>query len=232
MDSTIGCEAAAEGRRIMSAKRGLEAYRERRDFRKSPEPQGGTKQSGSEPPIFVIHKHDATNLHYDLRLEVGGVLKSWAVAKGPSTDPREKRLAIATEDHPLEYADFEGVIPEGEYGAGAVLVWDAGTYTNLRAEKAADEHDRGDTPAGESMDDSLEEGKVEVRLQGEKLRGGYALIRTDKGKKERWLLIKMKDEGADARRNPASTEPKSVISGRTLEQIASEAREEAGDGDS
>jgi len=143
---------------------------------------------------------------------VDGVLKSWAVPKGPSTDPSEKRLAVPTEDHPLEYADFEGVIPEGEYGAGTVLVWDTGPYRNLRAEK------QGDDVA--SMEESLEQGKLEIWLEGEKLRGGYALVRTGKGKDARWLLIKMRNEGAHARRNPTSTEPKSVLTGRTLEEIA------------
>lgn len=193
----------------------LKEYREKRDFRRTQEPSGDEREP-SEQPVFVIQKHDASNLHYDFRLEVDGVLKSWAVPKGPSTDPSQKRLAMPTEDHPLEYADFEGVIPEGEYGAGTVLVWDTGPYRNLRAEK---EEDRL------SMEESIEEGKVEVWLEGEKLQGGYALIRTGKGDDTRWLLIKMDDDEADARRNPTSTEPKSVLTGRTLEEIAEEAKE-------
>ena len=142
------------------------------------------------------------------------MLKSWAVPKGPSTDPRQKRLALRTEDHPLEYATFEGVIPEGEYGAGTVLVWDIGTYRNLRAEKEDD---------GASMEQALAEGKVEVWLEGKKLRGGYALIRTDKSDDERWLLVKMADDEADPRRDPISSQPESVLSGRSLEEIAAEA---------
>jgi len=159
----------------------------------------------------VIQKHDASNLHYDFRLEVEGVLKSWAVPKGPSTDPGEKRMAIPTEDHPLDYADFEGVIPEDEYGAGTVMVWDIGPYRNLRGAKENNK---------KSMKESHAEGKIEVWLEGKKITGGYALIKTSKGKDERWLLIKMKDEKADARRNPISTEQKSAITNRTLEQIA------------
>jgi DNA ligase D-like protein (predicted 3'-phosphoesterase) len=149
---------------------------------------------------------------------VGGVLKSWAVPKGPSTDPSEKRFAIRTEDHPLEYADFEGVIPEGEYGAGTVLVWDTGRYRNLRARKG---------PRSRSMERSVKEGLIEVWLEGEKLSGGYALKRTAGGSKPRWLLIKMDDGEADARRRPTHTEPASVSSGRDLAQIA--AQETAGD---
>ena len=166
----------------------------------------------ADRPLFVIQKHDASTLHYDFRLEVDGVLKSWAVPKGPSTNPRERRLAVPTEDHPMEYADFEGVIPEGEYGGGTVLLWDRGTYRNLRAE--------GDKPV--SMSEALAEGRVAVWLEGKKLRGGYALIRTGKSDDARWLLIKMKDEEADARRNPVGAEPKSVLTGRTLEEIARE----------
>ena len=188
----------------------LKRYRDRRDFSQSPEP-GGEAGSASDKPVFVIQKHDASNLHYDLRLEVGGVLKSWAVPKGPSTDPREKRLAIATEDHPLGYADFEGVIPEGEYGAGTVLVWDRGTYENIT------EKEHGVRPISEA----LAKGHALVRLSGEKIRGGYALQRIDDDA-DQWLLIKMDDEAADARRNPVSTEPASVVSGHTLDEIAAD----------
>jgi DNA ligase D-like protein (predicted 3'-phosphoesterase) len=182
----------------------LDAYQNKRDVRSTPEP---SDDDGNERR-FVIQKHDASTLHYDVRLVIGDALVSWSVPKGPSTDPSEKRLAQRTEDHPLRYADFEGAIPEGQYGAGTVLVWDRGPYRNLRAEKD-----------GASIRDSLDDGKVEVWLDGEKLQGGYALIRID-DVDDRWLLIKMDDEAADARRNPTSTEPKSVLSGRTLDEIA------------
>lgn len=174
-------------------------------------------------PFFVIQEHDATTHHFDFRLEVGGVLRSWAVPKGPSTDPREKRLAVAVEDHPLGYADFEGVIAEGEYGAGPVLVWDGGPYRNLRRDDAGREI---------PMKAALEDGLVEVWLEGKKLRGGYALVRTrlraDRGS---WLLVKMRDECADARRNPTRTEPESILSGRTLAEVAAEAGDPADAGD-
>lgn len=138
------------------------------------------------------------------------MLVSWAVPKGPSTDPAERRLALPTEDHPLEYANFEGVIPEDEYGAGTVMVWDNGYYRNLLAEKDDD---------GVSMKHAYGDGKIEVWLKGKKVKGGYVLVRTDRGSNERWLLIKMDDQEADARRNPTSTENKSVLSGRTLQEI-------------
>jgi|SRR5690554_1435015 len=184
----------------------LSKYKEKRDFKRTSEPEGGSHKT-SKNPIFVIQKHYASRLHYDFRLELDGVLKSWAVPKGPSTDPRDKRLAVPTEDHPLEYADFEGEIPEGEYGAGRVIVWDTGIYRNLR------EEDKDDKKA--SMTQSVEEGHIAVWLEGKKLQGGYALIRTGRGKEDRWLLVKMNDEKADARRNPVETEPESVLSGRT-----------------
>lgn len=187
----------------------LGEYEDRRDFRKTPEPKGGRPIRGGSP-VFVIQKHDASTLHYDFRLEVDGVLKSWAVPKGPSTNPSDKRLAIPTEDHPLDYAEFEGVIPEGEYGGGAVIVWDRGTYENIT------EKDGEIRPAKAA----LEEGHLLVRLNGEKLSGGYALQRTGKEQDARWLLVKMDDDGADARRNPVSTEPASVISGHTVEEVA------------
>ena len=186
----------------------LKNYREKRNFNRTTEPSDAGERKDGQNSWFVIQKHDASTLHYDFRLEMGDVLKSWAVPKGPSTDPREKRLAIRTEDHPLSYIDFEGVIPEGEYGAGTVMVWDTGPYQNLREEKEQ-----------LSIEDSLKEGKIEVRLEGEKIKGGIVLIRTDSGENEKWLMIKMDDEEADARRNPTSTEPESVISNRKLEEI-------------
>ncbi len=190
----------------------LKSYKKKRDLKKTPEPAGKKKSSGKEP-IFVIQKHDASNLHYDFRLEVDGVLKSWAVPKGPSTDPEEKRLAMPTEDHPLEYAEFEGVIPEGEYGAGPVLIWDTGTFDNT----TTDDDDK-DIP----MKKALENGHATFWLNGKKLTGDYALTRTGTGKDERWILVKKKDDEADARRNPVSTEPKSVKSGKSLKEIEQE----------
>jgi len=193
----------------------LEAYRSLRDFRKTPEPSPGKKAGHGEDRIFVIQKHDASHLHYDLRLEVDGVLKSWAVPKGPSTDPAQRRLAVPTEDHPLEYADFEGTIPRDEYGGGTVIVWDKGFYRNLR------QTDEGDKIP---MSEALEDGKIEVWLEGEKIIGGYALVRAgkDPSGKPRWLLIKMRDEKADARRNPVNSQPASVLSGKTIEEVSGE----------
>ena len=159
---------------------------------------------------FVIQKHDASSLHYDLRLEFGGALASWAVPKGLSTNPGDKRLAIEVEDHSLDHIDFEGVIPEGEYGAGTVLVWDTGTYRNLRAGKGGD---------NTSMENAREDGLLEVWLEGRKLRGGYALKRIEGGRRPKWLVIKMDDDQADRRRKPTRTEPDSVLSGRSLAQI-------------
>lgn len=158
-------------------------------------------------PMFVVQKHDASSLHYDFRLEAGGVLKSWAVPKGPSTDPRDRRLAMAVEDHPLGYGDFEGVIPEGEYGAGPVIVWDTGTYRNLT------ERDGSRVP----IERALADGHATVWLEGEKLVGGFSLRRMGEGR--RWLLVKKRDEHADARRNPVSTRPESVKSGRRIEEL-------------
>jgi DNA ligase D-like protein (predicted 3'-phosphoesterase) len=189
---------------------GTTEYEEKRDFRKTDEPKGGGGSSSA--PIWVIQEHDASSHHFDFRLEADGVLKSWAVPKGPSTDPSEKRLAVPTEDHPMDYADFEGVIPEGEYGAGSVIVWDRGTYRNLK------ENDDGEAVP---VADQVEDGHVTIRLEGgDKLAGGYSLKRIATGDDERWLLIKMDDAAADARRNPVSTEPESVESGRTVEEVA------------
>lgn len=182
----------------------LRTYREKRDFERTSEP-AGSEQPVSTEPRFVVQKHDASRLHYDFRIEVGGVLKSWAVPKGPSLDPRARRLAVPTEDHPLEYIDFEGTIPEGEYGAGTMLVWDTGVYRNLKP-----------LP----VEEGVEKGQIEIALEGHKLRGGFALIRTGHDEDANWLLIKKKDEHADAERDMLEAEPRSVLSGRSLEDIA------------
>ena len=145
----------------MSKSSSFNTYRDKRDFRKTGEPRGGKKRPGKHP-IYVIQKHDASSRHYDFRVEIGGVLKSWAVPKGPSTDPRVKRLAVPTEDHPLDYADFEGVIPEDQYGGGAVLVWDAGSYDNLK-----EDEDGNEVP----METAYRDGHLAVRLHGKKLEG-------------------------------------------------------------
>jgi len=164
-------------------------------------------------PIFVVHLHKAKTLHYDFRVEIGGVLKSWAVPKGPSTDPKQRRLAVLVEDHELGYADFEGVIPEGEPGGGAVIVWDKGTYINLKKHKGQ--------PV--PIEESFKNGIVEVWLEGKKLKGGYVIVRTEiGGKSNNWLLIKMVDDYADPSRNPVENEPESVISGRTIEEVERE----------
>ena len=196
----------------MVSKDRLKEYRSKRNFGSTPEPSGDEEPGGAgDRPRFVIQKHDASSLHYDLRLEIGGTLASWAVPKGPSTDPSDKRLAVRTEDHPLEYADFEGVIPEDEYGGGAVIVWDAGPYRNLKEDD------------GVSLEDALEDGHLTVWLEGRKLRGGYALTQTGmRGDPRNWILVKMDDDEADARRNPTGTEPESVLSGRTVEEVRDE----------
>ena len=185
----------------MSSKDRLAEYRAKRDPRRTPEPSGGR---GNAEPVFVVQRHDASSLHFDFRRESYGVLVSWSVPKGPSLDPCDRRLAIRTEDHPLEYAGFEGKIPAGEYGAGTVVVWDTGPFDVLTEE-----------PAGEA----LAAGHLKVGLHGEKLPGAFSLIRCHGGGPEQWLLIKKDDEGADRRRKPAKTQPESVLSGRTNREL-------------
>lgn len=182
----------------------LKKYKEKRDFERTPEPVSGEKSS-SKTPRFVIQKHDASKLHYDLRLEVGNVLKSWAIPKGPSTDPGQKRLAVPTEDHPLDYINFEGIIPEGNYGAGAVIVWDTGTYRNLKEEIP--------------IDKAVKDGHVDIWLEGEKLKGGYALIQTGKGNRKFWLFFKKKDEKANSESDILIERPESVLSGQTIDDL-------------
>lgn len=194
----------------------LALYRSKRDFGRTPEPSGTTRRGkirrkSATLPFFVIQKHDATRLHYDFRLEVDGVLKSWAVPKGPSMDPSDKRLAVQTEDHPMDYADFEGIIPEDEYGGGTVIVWDAGPYRNIKEQEGR----------GPSMAESWERGRIEVWLEGRKIRGGFALVHSRMGDNEKnWLLIKMKDTAANSGADPVTEEMRSVMSGRTIEEVA------------
>ena len=185
-------------------KKKLESYQRKRNFKKTPEPKPKVKRS-KKKNIFVIQQHHASHMHFDFRLEIDGVLKSWAIPKGPSTDPKIKRLAAQTEDHPLDYAKFEGIIPEG-YGAGTVIVWDTGTYTNL--------NEKNGKPI--SMQQAFDKGHIKIDLHGKKLQGEYALT---KFKDRNWLLVKMKDEYADARRNPVKTETQSVLSTKTIKAL-------------
>ncbi len=185
----------------------LATYRTKRQFEKTPEPEG-TRGKSSLGGLYVIHEHDATRLHYDLRLEHDGVLLSWAVTRGPSLDPEEKRLAVQVEDHPIDYGAFEGTIPEGNYGAGTVSQWDRGRWIP-----------EGDPAAG------LKRGRLNFHLEGEKLKGGWHLVRMvrrPKEKRDSWLLIKSKDQYAisGAKGEVTKTAMKSVKTGRTLAEIA------------
>jgi DNA ligase D-like protein (predicted 3'-phosphoesterase) len=197
----------------MAGDKKLSEYDAKRDTRKSGEPSGrSARRRGRDGQRFVVQRHDASSLHFDVRLEIDGVLVSWAVPKGPSLNPSEKRLAHRTEDHPLEYADFEGRIDEG-YGAGTVVVWDTGTYQNLT------EHDGDEVP----IEEALDRGHAKVWLDGQKLRGAFALTRTRmRGDQRSWLLVKADDEGADRRRRPTTAQPESVLSGRTNQDIERE----------
>lgn len=186
----------------------LKKYRAMRDFNDTPEPASGRPRKGARP-IFVIQKHRASHLHYDFRLEMEGVLKSWAVPKGPSYDPSVRRLAMQTEDHPYDYASFEGIIPEGNYGAGNVIIWDEGTWEFLEP---------GDDPVA-----AMKEGKLAFRLFGRKMFGEWALVKIrGRQKSERgneWLLLKHRDEFANAKVDVTKVAPRSVVSNRTVEEV-------------
>jgi len=192
---------------------GLKEYKSKRDFSKTSEPKPGVK-SGGDRLRFVIQKHDATSLHYDFRLEMDGVLKSWAVPKGPSQDPKIKHLAMMVEDHPLDYRNFEGVIPEGEYGGGAVIVWDAGWYETI--EKIDDKKEQENYLLSE-----LAKGSVKMKLHGKKVKGEFALVKTKGMGDHAWLLIKHNDAFA----SPADVLKldHSVLSGITIEEMEQEA---------
>jgi bifunctional non-homologous end joining protein LigD len=186
----------------------LQIYRRKRDFALTKEPSGQIVVAPAKRRRFVIQKHDATRLHYDLRLEMDGVFKSWAVTRGPSMDPADKRLAVEVEDHPLDYGDFEGTIPRGQYGGGTVQLWDRGYWES-------DDPDKG-----------FKKGDLKFTLDGEKLHGGFVLVRMkhdrNGGKRTNWLLIKHRDDFVkEGKANTILDDDKSVASGRTMSAIAS-----------
>ncbi|MFD5480930.1 DNA polymerase ligase N-terminal domain-containing protein [Streptomyces hawaiiensis] len=198
----------------------LRDYRGKRDFGRTGEPRG-RGASARDEPRFVVQIHDASTMHFDFRLQVDDVLKSWSIPKGPSADPKDKRLAVPTEDHPLEYEEFEGVIPRGEYGGGTVIVWDHGTYEPLS-------HDREGRPV--DFAESLEHGHATFRLNGSKVHGEYALTRfrgdgSGDGE-EAWLLVKRAGGTTRTHGAPDPRRARSVTSGRTLAQVASDAARE------
>ncbi|MEU0601762.1 DNA polymerase ligase N-terminal domain-containing protein [Streptomyces sp. NPDC006393] len=200
----------------MEAEERLREYRGKRDFGRTREPSGQREPAGAGPR-FVVQIHDARRMHFDFRLQVDDVLRSWSVPKGPSDDPHDKRLAVPTEDHPLEYEDFEGVIPKGEYGGGTVIVWDRGTYEPLS-------HDRRGRPV--DFAESLEHGHATFRLRGAKLHGEYALTRfrggRDGAEEEAWLLVKKAGGRMSGHGTPDPRRARSVRTGRTLAQVAAE----------
>jgi bifunctional non-homologous end joining protein LigD len=194
-----------------AAQKSLAEYRRKRDFSRTAEPRGGRAAAASRL-AYVIQKHAASHLHFDLRLELDGVMKSWAVPKGPSLDPSVKRLAMEVEDHPIEYNAFEGTIPQGEYGGGTVMVWDRGTY---RYEgEAAD-------PI-EGLRQGYRKGDLKFRLEGKRLRGSWVLVRTRRGdpRRPQWLLIKHRDQSAEPGSDVVAEYQTSVVTGRTMEAIA------------
>lgn len=208
MDSPIVGVVSTKVNNVRATKRmprKLTTYRAKRDFKATPEPKGSVPpRAGKSKPIFVVQKHQASHLHYDFRLEWNGTLISWAVPKGPSLNPAVKRLAMQVEDHPLDYASFEGVIPEGNYGGGTVMVWDRGTWE-----------------AESDPDEALERGEIKFRLHGKKLRGSWVLVRTRRlGNKPSWLLIKHKDRYASEK--DVTGQRQSVTTRRLMARIAAD----------
>lgn len=190
----------------------LKKYREKRTFTKTPEPTGESGlKNGRGDLCFVVHKHDASHLHFDLRLELDGALKSWAVPKGPSVNPKDKRLAMMVEDHPLDYQSFEGIIPEGNYGAGTVMIWDRGIY------QAEDAHDRAESER--LLSRGLQKGHLKFVLEGQRLKGAFSLVRMRTREENAWLLIKKDDDFANTGAGPGSDD-RSVVSDRSMEEIA------------
>jgi bifunctional non-homologous end joining protein LigD len=204
-------KSAKKSPKVKGTEQQLAEYHKKRDFSVTAEPKGGTAPI-REQLVFVVQKHAATRLHYDFRLELDGVMKSWAVPKGPSMDPAAKRLAMEVEDHPIEYNSFEGTIPKGQYGGGTVMLWDRGIYTC------------GDTDlepvAG--LRRGYAKGDLKIVLLGERLKGSFVLVRTKRGErgKNQWLLIKHRDEYAELGSEITEQYVTSVDSDRTMEQIA------------
>jgi bifunctional non-homologous end joining protein LigD len=192
----------------------LTLYKNKRSFDETPEPKGKKKSSG-QTLKFVVQKHDATSLHYDFRLEMEGVLKSWAVPKGPSLNPQDKRLAMMVEDHPFDYRTFEGTIPAGNYGAGTVMVWDEGTYAAMGFEEEPIKKQE------KILLEEMKKGDVKIVLYGEKLKGAFALVKIKGRGENTWLLIKKQDAAATDK--DITKKDKSVKSNRTLTQIAKDA---------
>ena len=180
---------------------GLEEYKRKRRFNETPEPEGKLKKARGN--TFVIQKHRATRLHYDFRLEMDGVLRSWAIPKGPTFDPAEKRLAVETEDHPMDYGGFEGVIPKGNYGAGNVIIWDAGTYEMVDPE----------TP-----ELGWKKGKLHFILKGQKLKGEWVLVRGSREPKQ-WIFFKVRDKYAAPGSSVTEERPESIVSGKLVEEV-------------
>lgn len=193
----------------------LKTYRSRRKLKKSShvEPYGAIKKARSKKPLYVVQKHDASHLHYDLRLEIDGVLKSWAVPKGIPATRNIRRLAMPTDDHPMEYGNFEGIIPQGHYGGGTVMVWDTGTYENIKEEKGKI------VP----LEECYQRGTIEIFIKGKKIWGPYALIKT-RGltNKESWILLKMNPRGKSPKKPTGKSIKKdvSVLTKRTMSRIA------------
>jgi bifunctional non-homologous end joining protein LigD len=190
----------------------LAEYRRKRDFGRTGEPRGGRRRAARKLQ-YVIQKHAASHLHYDLRLELDGVMKSWAVPKGPSLDPSVKRLAMEVEDHPIEYNQFEGTIPKGEYGGGTVMVWDRGTYTYGGED---------DAEPVEALRRGYQKGDFKFRLDGDRLKGSWVLVRTRRGdpRRPQWLLIKHRDDAAEPGSEVVEEYQTSAATGRTMDEIA------------
>jgi bifunctional non-homologous end joining protein LigD len=208
-DRKTPAKASRTGRPRSASAPPLSEYNAKRDFTRTAEPAGKVPKARGKTLHFVIQKHAASHLHYDFRLELDGVMKSWAVPKGPSLDPMVRRLAMEVEDHPISYNSFEGTIPQGEYGGGTVMLWDRGTY------------EADDGGGAQSLRRGYEKGELRFVMHGKRLQGGFVLARLRRPGRPQWLLIKRRDDYADPKRDITAEETTSVVTKRTMEQIAS-----------